>query len=89
MRRSTSSTRPRKPRAQLDAAGRTEPDAGVTLFENSAALRLERGRQALVKTTEGAVACGQVVLAGNVYLGEYGDHLAPKIASRSCQLALT
>jgi gamma-glutamylputrescine oxidase len=57
-------------------------DAGVKLFENSAALRLERGSRALVKTAEGAVACRQVVLAGNVYLGEYGDRLAPEIASR-------
>ena len=35
-----------------------------------------------MKTTEGQVRCARVVLAGNVYLGEYGDCVAPSISAR-------
>ncbi|MCO4889408.1 FAD-binding oxidoreductase [Cupriavidus sp. WGtm5] len=55
---------------------------GVEVFENSAAYRVERDQAPVVKTAEGEVRCRQVVLAGNVYLGEFGDHLAPEIAAR-------
>lgn len=55
---------------------------GVKVFENSAAYRLERESDPLVKTAEGEVRCRQAVLAGNVYLGEFGDHLAPEIQAR-------
>jgi gamma-glutamylputrescine oxidase len=43
---------------------------------------IERGAQALVKTAQGDCRCGFVVLAGNVYLGEYGDEIAPEVAAR-------
>ena len=55
---------------------------GVRVFENSAAYRLEAGEDAVVKTAEGEIACKLAVLAGNVYLGEFGDHMAPEIQAR-------
>ncbi|WP_439685407.1 FAD-binding oxidoreductase [Cupriavidus oxalaticus] len=55
---------------------------GVKVFENSPAYRVERDKAPVVKTAEGEIHCEQVVLAGNVYLGEFGDHLAPEIAAR-------
>lgn len=55
---------------------------GVKVFENSPAYRVERDKVPVVKTAEGEIHCEQVVLAGNVYLGEFGDHLAPEIAAR-------
>jgi gamma-glutamylputrescine oxidase len=45
-------------------------------------LRIERGERPLVKTAQGEVASRFVVLAGNVYLDEYGHAIAPEIASR-------
>jgi gamma-glutamylputrescine oxidase len=56
--------------------------AGVQIFENSAAYLVQRGSRPVVKTAQGEVACSFVVLAGNVYLGEYGDQLAPELAAR-------
>ena len=56
--------------------------AGVRVFENSAVSRLERGPRPVVKTAEGEVSCERVVIAGNVYLGEFGDHPAPEIEAR-------
>lgn len=55
---------------------------GVQLFENSPAMHIERGALPLVKTQQGAVACRFVVLAGNVYLGEFGDTVAPELTGR-------
>ena len=55
--------------------------AGVKIYENSPALRLERGPSALIQTAQGDVRCRFVVLAGNVYLAEYGGDIAPE-ASR-------
>ncbi len=63
----------------LAAAARA---AGVQLHENSAAFVVERGGKPLVKTAQGACRCDFVVLAGNVYLGEYGDDIAPEVAAR-------
>lgn len=63
----------------LGAAARAN---GVQVYENSPAYRVEREREPVVKTAEGEVRCKQVVLAGNVYLGEFGDHLAPEIQAR-------
>lgn len=63
----------------LGAAAR---NAGVRIFENSAAYFVERGRRPLVKTAQGEVDCRFVVLAGNVYLGEYGDDVAPELMRR-------
>ncbi|MEM5296171.1 FAD-binding oxidoreductase [Burkholderia sp. JPY481] len=56
--------------------------AGVRIFENSAVSRLDRGARPVVKTAEGEVSCDRVVMAGNVYLGEFGDHPAPEIEAR-------
>ena len=63
----------------LGAAARA---AGVQIYENSAAYFVERGRNPVVKTAQGEVACRFVVLAGNVYLGEYGDDVAPELTGR-------
>jgi gamma-glutamylputrescine oxidase len=48
-------------------------EAGVRIFENSAVCELRRGAQAEIVTTQGTVRARFVVLAGNVYLDEYGD----------------
>ncbi|MGF6347557.1 NAD(P)/FAD-dependent oxidoreductase [Variovorax sp. W2I14] len=56
--------------------------AGARLHENSVAYLIEHGARPLVKTSQGQVRCSFVVLAGNVYLAEYGDSLAPSISSR-------
>jgi gamma-glutamylputrescine oxidase len=56
--------------------------AGVRVHENSAAFVIERGDKPLVKTAQGECRCSFVVLAGNVYLGEYGDDIAPEVAAR-------
>jgi gamma-glutamylputrescine oxidase len=56
--------------------------AGVRIHENSAAFLVERGAKPLVKTAQGECSCDFVVLAGNVYLGEYGDDIAPEVAAR-------
>lgn len=54
----------------------------VRIYENAAAYHILRGKRPLVKTAQGEVSCEFVVLAGNVYLGEYGDEVAPEIRSR-------
>ena len=56
--------------------------AGVRIHENSAVFVVERGDKPLVKTGQGQCRCNFVVLAGNVYLGEYGDDIAPEVAAR-------
>jgi gamma-glutamylputrescine oxidase len=43
---------------------------------------MERGASPVLRTAQGECACDFVVLAGNVYLGEYGDDVAPEAASR-------
>ncbi|MDO8958813.1 MAG: FAD-binding oxidoreductase [Rhodocyclaceae bacterium] len=63
----------------LAAAART---ANVRIFENSAAIRIERGANPVVITTAGEVSCRFVVLAGNVYLGEFGKRVAPELMPR-------
>jgi gamma-glutamylputrescine oxidase len=56
--------------------------AGVRIHENSPAFVVERGSRPLVKTAQGECRCEFVVLAGNVYLGEYGDDIAPEVEAR-------
>ncbi|HEY0720061.1 MAG TPA: FAD-binding oxidoreductase [Gammaproteobacteria bacterium] len=63
----------------LAAAARS---AGVEIFEQSAALAIERGAAPLVKTALGEIACRYVVLAGNVYLAEFAKKLAAELATR-------
>jgi gamma-glutamylputrescine oxidase len=56
--------------------------AGVRIFENSPVFHVERGRKPVVRTAQGECACDFVVLAGNVYLGEYGDDVSPEVCAR-------
>jgi gamma-glutamylputrescine oxidase len=56
--------------------------AGVKIFENSPVTRIDRGASPVVKTALGSVRCKFVVLAGNVYLNEYGDAVAPELDKR-------
>ncbi len=55
---------------------------GVQVFENSPVTQLERGVKPIVKTAQGAIACDFVVLAGNVYLSEFGAAVAPELGKR-------
>ncbi len=63
----------------LAAAAR---EAGVRIFEDSAAIDVRRGAQPLVKTAQGEIACRFVVLAGNVYLDQFGGVIAPELMRR-------
>lgn len=56
--------------------------AGVQIFENSVACSVQRSDRPVVRTAQGEVACRFVLLAGNVYLGEYGDALAPDLTKK-------
>jgi len=56
--------------------------AGVRVFENSAAVGIAPGAMPLVKTSQGEVACRYAVLAGNVYLAEFSKSIATSLASR-------
>jgi gamma-glutamylputrescine oxidase len=62
--------------------GKAALGAGVRIFENSPVFLVDRGRKPVVRTAQGECACDFVVLAGNVYLGEYGDDVAPEVCSR-------
>lgn len=55
--------------------------AGVAIYEDSPVFRLERRADAIARTAQGQVRARFMVLAGNVYLAEYGD-LAPKLSAR-------
>ena len=61
-----------------DAAGA----AGARLFEDSAVTDIRRGPRPLVKTIGGEVECRFAVLAGNVYLDEFGGRIAPELMRR-------
>lgn len=56
--------------------------AGVHMFEGSAANSIDRGKNPVVRTAQGEVACRFVVLAGNAYLGDFGEGVAPELAGR-------
>jgi gamma-glutamylputrescine oxidase len=56
--------------------------AGVQVYENTAAVAIERGAVPRVRTAQGEVTCRYVVLAGNVYLSEFGTHVAAELAAR-------
>ena len=66
------------------ASGRNDAAraCGVRVHENSPVFVVERGARPLVKTAQGECECRFVVLGGNVYLGEYGDAIAPEVAAR-------
>jgi gamma-glutamylputrescine oxidase len=61
---------------------RAVAQAGVVLHESSPVLYIERGKRPLVKTGQGEVSCEYLLLAGNVYLDEYGDEVAPELTGR-------
>jgi gamma-glutamylputrescine oxidase len=63
----------------LAAAARA---AGVRIHESSPVFAVERGETLQVRTGQGEVRCRFLVLAGNVYLGEYGDEIAPEVSAR-------
>jgi len=63
----------------LAAAAR---QTGVQIHENSPVYVIQRGNKPVVRTGQGEVRCDFVVLAGSVYLGEYGDDIAPELMSR-------
>jgi gamma-glutamylputrescine oxidase len=52
---------------------------GGSIYEQSAALHIERGANPLVQTAEGRVRAKFVVVAGNAYLG----NLVPELAAKS------
>lgn len=56
--------------------------ASVVIYEGSPVTQVVRGAQPLVKTATGEVACSFVVLAGNVYLNEFGKGVAPELSKR-------
>lgn len=56
--------------------------AGVRIHESSPVLLIERGARPVLKTAQGECHCDFAVLAGNVYLGEYGEEVAPEVSSR-------
>jgi gamma-glutamylputrescine oxidase len=56
--------------------------AGVVICENSPVLRIERGSRVVLKTAQGEVHSDFAVLAGNVYLAEYGSDVAPDVSAR-------
>ncbi len=56
--------------------------AGVQVYEDSPVTEIVHGAQPLVKTAQGEVRCEFVVLAGNVYLDQFGSQLAPSLRSR-------
>jgi gamma-glutamylputrescine oxidase len=63
----------------LAAAARA---AGVRIHEHSPVLYVERGSTVVAKTGEGEVACRFLLLAGNVYLDEFGDGIATELSGR-------
>lgn len=63
----------------LAAAARA---AGVQLYEHSPVVHVERGMKPVVRTAQGQVVCDFVVLAGNVYLNEFGRAVAPEVNQR-------
>ena len=56
--------------------------AGVRLFEDSAVSAIRRGPRPLVKAAGGEVECRFAVLAGNVYLDQFGGSIAPELMRR-------
>lgn len=64
---------------------RAAQQAGVRLYEDSPARRMEQGsagQPTRVFTDQGQVEAEFVVLAGNVYLDQFGAELAPALSSK-------
>ncbi|HSN19664.1 MAG TPA: FAD-binding oxidoreductase, partial [Usitatibacter sp.] len=62
-------------------------EAGVRIHEESAVVRIAHGARPVLATATGEVACRFALLAGNVYLDEYGRGIAPGIARRIVPVA--
>jgi gamma-glutamylputrescine oxidase len=62
--------------------GEAATAAGARVHESSPVLYIERGPRPVVKTGQGEVECDFVLLAGNVYLDEFGDGIAPELSGR-------
>jgi len=56
--------------------------AGVQIYENSPVIEVERGAQPVARTENGELACRFMVLAGNVYLDQFGGAIAPELMRR-------
>jgi gamma-glutamylputrescine oxidase len=56
--------------------------AGVRIFEHSPVVALQPGRPATLRTPQGQVRAGQVLLAGNAHLQALAPALAPAISAR-------
>jgi gamma-glutamylputrescine oxidase len=56
--------------------------AGVQIFEDSPVAAVERGAKPLLKTGKGEISCSFAVLAGNIYLDQFGGTLAPELMRR-------
>lgn len=56
--------------------------AGAIIHEHSAACLVQRGDPATIITPQGSVHAKFVLLAGNVYLDEYGAAIAPELTGR-------
>ena len=52
--------------------------AGVTIFERSQVIRIDRGTKPVVHTEDGIITCDNLVLAANGYMGD----LVPEVARR-------
>ncbi len=52
---------------------------GVSIYENTQALRYESGGEVVLHTPQGALRCAHLVLCGNVYLGSVAPTLARRI----------
>ncbi|NWE37713.1 NAD(P)/FAD-dependent oxidoreductase, partial [Pseudomonas gingeri] len=52
---------------------------GGTIYEQSAAIRIERGANPVVHTAHGKVRAKYIIVAGNAYLG----NLVPELAAKS------
>ena len=63
--------------------------AGVQLFEDSAATRIDRGAQPRVHTASGQVRAKHLVLAGNAYLGDLVPELQRRLARVSSFVGVT
>jgi gamma-glutamylputrescine oxidase len=56
--------------------------AGIRIYENSPVVAIERGDKPVVRTAAGEVTCGYAVLAGNVYVNDFGHGVAPELTPR-------
>jgi gamma-glutamylputrescine oxidase len=61
---------------------RAAKSLGVTIYEKSPVIRLDRGQNLCAYTVQGQVHANYAVLAGNCTLPEYGPKVAPELTPR-------